>query len=171
MRSKSSPLKQLPLPNLVTEWAVLDPQIAVLDADPNRLAIDRELSCVEPGETAVLVNACIPGLSPAVVSDVTGVRCLDLDECGNGDSRERVLAAVDELTRNAGEKCRFLLTARHMFKKPVTVNYPYQKVPVFPKYRGKQVLMRDEEETGAEGAAAEPRVKEVDDEDDQLVEV
>ncbi|WP_313954201.1 NACHT domain-containing protein, partial [Accumulibacter sp.] len=35
-----------------------------------------------------------------------------LDECGNGDSRERVLAAVDELTRNAGEKCRFLLTAR-----------------------------------------------------------
>jgi len=38
----------------------------------------------------------------------------------------------------------FLLTARHIFKKPVTVNYPYQKVPVFPKYRGKQVLMRDE---------------------------
>ena len=38
----------------------------------------------------------------------------------------------------------FLLTARHMFKKPVTVNYPYQKVPVFPRYRGKQVLMRDE---------------------------
>ena len=38
----------------------------------------------------------------------------------------------------------FALTFRHMFKKPVTVNYPYQKVPVFPKYRGKQVLMRDE---------------------------
>ena len=38
----------------------------------------------------------------------------------------------------------FMLTLRHMFKKPVTVNYPYQKVPVFPKYRGKQVLMRDE---------------------------
>ena len=37
-----------------------------------------------------------------------------------------------------------ILTFRHMFKKPVTVNYPYQKVPVFPKYRGKQVLMRDE---------------------------
>ena len=28
--------------------------------------------------------------------------------------------------------------------KPITVNYPDQKVPVFPKYRGKQVLMRDE---------------------------
>jgi NADH-quinone oxidoreductase subunit I len=38
----------------------------------------------------------------------------------------------------------FALTFRHMFKKPVTVNYPYEKVPVFPKYRGKQVLMRDE---------------------------
>ena len=38
----------------------------------------------------------------------------------------------------------FATTFRHMFKKPVTVNYPYQKVPMFPKYRGKQVLMRDE---------------------------
>ena len=38
----------------------------------------------------------------------------------------------------------FGVAVLHMFKKPVTVNYPYQKVPVFPKYRGKQVLMRDE---------------------------
>ena len=38
----------------------------------------------------------------------------------------------------------FVTTFRHMFKPKVTVNYPYQKIPVFPKYRGKQVLMRDE---------------------------
>src|SRR5258705_12427904 len=38
----------------------------------------------------------------------------------------------------------FWTTLRHMFKPKVTVNYPYQKVPMFPKYRGKQVLMRDE---------------------------
>jgi len=38
----------------------------------------------------------------------------------------------------------FATTLRHIFKKPITVNYPEQKVPVFPKYRGKQVLMRDE---------------------------
>ena len=38
----------------------------------------------------------------------------------------------------------FVTTFRHMFKKKVTVNYPHEKVPVFPKYRGKQVLMRDE---------------------------
>jgi NADH-quinone oxidoreductase subunit I len=38
----------------------------------------------------------------------------------------------------------FATTLRHFFKKPITVNYPEQKVPVFPKYRGKQVLMRDE---------------------------
>jgi NADH-quinone oxidoreductase subunit I len=38
----------------------------------------------------------------------------------------------------------FATTLRHMFKPKVTVNYPYQKIPVFPKYRGKQVLMRDE---------------------------
>ncbi len=38
----------------------------------------------------------------------------------------------------------FFTTLKHIFKKPVTVNYPDQKVPMFPKYRGKQVLMRDE---------------------------
>ena len=38
----------------------------------------------------------------------------------------------------------FATTLKYMFRKPVTVNYPEQKVPMFPKYRGKQVLMRDE---------------------------
>jgi NADH-quinone oxidoreductase subunit I len=38
----------------------------------------------------------------------------------------------------------FATTLRHMFKKPVSVNYPDQKVPMYPKWRGKQVLMRDE---------------------------
>src|SRR2546426_212703 len=37
----------------------------------------------------------------------------------------------------------FATTLKHLFKKPVTVNYPEQKMPMFPKYRGKQVLMRD----------------------------
>src|SRR5438128_1390147 len=35
-------------------------------------------------------------------------------------------------------------TFRHMFKPTIAVNYPYEKVPMYPKYRGKQVLMRDE---------------------------
>src|SRR5580693_3634200 len=38
----------------------------------------------------------------------------------------------------------FATTLRHLFKKPITVSYPEQKFPMFPKYRGKQVLMRDE---------------------------
>jgi NADH-quinone oxidoreductase subunit I len=38
----------------------------------------------------------------------------------------------------------FANTFKHMFKTPMTVKYPNQKVPVFPRYRGKQVLMRDE---------------------------
>ena len=38
----------------------------------------------------------------------------------------------------------FATTLKHIFRKPVTVNYPDQKIPVFPKWRGKQVLMRDE---------------------------
>ena len=35
-----------------------------------------------------------------------------LDECGSPSTRQRVLAAVDEIKRSAGPKCRFLLTAR-----------------------------------------------------------
>jgi Sulfatase-modifying factor enzyme 1 len=35
-----------------------------------------------------------------------------LDECGSPAARERVLAGVRELTRTAGNKCRFILTAR-----------------------------------------------------------
>src|SRR5258707_6498873 len=38
----------------------------------------------------------------------------------------------------------FATTVKHLFKKPITVNYPEQKFPMFPKWRGKQVLMRDE---------------------------
>ena len=39
----------------------------------------------------------------------------------------------------------FATTFKHMFKRANTVNYPAAKVPMFPKYRGKQVLMRDED--------------------------
>jgi NADH-quinone oxidoreductase subunit I len=38
----------------------------------------------------------------------------------------------------------FATTFKHLFKKPITVNYPEEKIPMFPKFRGKQVLMRDE---------------------------
>ena len=38
----------------------------------------------------------------------------------------------------------FATTFKHLFKKPITVNYPEEKVPMFPKWRGKHVLMRDE---------------------------
>jgi NADH-quinone oxidoreductase subunit I len=38
----------------------------------------------------------------------------------------------------------FRTTFKYIFKPSVTVNYPDQKAPMFPKWRGKQVLMRDE---------------------------
>ena len=38
----------------------------------------------------------------------------------------------------------FATTFKHIFKKKITVNYPDEKIPMFPKWRGKQVLMRDE---------------------------
>ena len=42
----------------------------------------------------------------------------------------------------------FATTLQHMFRKPITVNYPDQKVPMFPKYRGKQVLDARRERPG-----------------------
>ena len=35
-----------------------------------------------------------------------------LDECGDANKRERVMAAVNELMNHAGDQCRFVLTAR-----------------------------------------------------------
>ena len=35
-----------------------------------------------------------------------------------------------------------LLTLSYMFKKPVTVNYPYEKGPLGPRFRGEHVLRR-----------------------------
>ena len=36
----------------------------------------------------------------------------------------------------------FALTFKHLFRKPITINYPEQKMPMFPRYRGKQVFLR-----------------------------
>jgi NADH-quinone oxidoreductase subunit I len=35
-----------------------------------------------------------------------------------------------------------LLTTRYMFKKPVTINYPYEKGPLSPRFRGEHALRR-----------------------------
>ena len=34
------------------------------------------------------------------------------------------------------------LTLRYMFKKPVTINYPYEKGPISPRFRGEHALRR-----------------------------
>jgi NADH-quinone oxidoreductase subunit I len=34
------------------------------------------------------------------------------------------------------------MTLRYMFKKPVTINYPYEKGPLSPRFRGEHVLRR-----------------------------
>ena len=34
------------------------------------------------------------------------------------------------------------LTLRYMFKKPVTVNYPYERSPISPRFRGEHALRR-----------------------------
>ncbi|HWI27099.1 MAG TPA: NADH-quinone oxidoreductase subunit NuoI [Stellaceae bacterium] len=34
------------------------------------------------------------------------------------------------------------MTLKHMFKRPVTVNYPYEKGPISPRFRGEHALRR-----------------------------
>ena len=36
----------------------------------------------------------------------------------------------------------FLLTLKYMFKKPVTINYPFEKGPLSPRFRGEHALRR-----------------------------
>ncbi|MEK6747461.1 MAG: NADH-quinone oxidoreductase subunit NuoI [Rickettsiales bacterium] len=36
----------------------------------------------------------------------------------------------------------FWLTLKYMFKKPVTINYPYEKGPLSPRFRGEHALRR-----------------------------
>ncbi|GAI10793.1 unnamed protein product, partial [marine sediment metagenome] len=41
----------------------------------------------------------------------------------------------------------FLVTMKHMFKKPVTLDYPREKAPMAPRYRGKHYLERYDDGT------------------------
>jgi NADH-quinone oxidoreductase subunit I len=36
----------------------------------------------------------------------------------------------------------FAITLKYMFKKPVTINYPYEKGPLSPRFRGEHALRR-----------------------------
>jgi len=36
----------------------------------------------------------------------------------------------------------FAMTLRYMFKKPVTINYPFEKGPISPRFRGEHALRR-----------------------------
>jgi len=37
------------------------------------------------------------------------------------------------------------VTLRHFFKKPITVQYPEEKVRIYPRFRGRHELQRDED--------------------------
>lgn len=41
----------------------------------------------------------------------------------------------------------FVVTLKHMFKKPITLDYPRQKKPMAPRYRGKHYLERYDDGT------------------------
>lgn len=76
---------QTRLPNFATAWTVIDPTIAVLDNNPSPIGTERELSCIQPGDTEVQVDACLIGASINTVSDLNGVHCLQPNEpCGDG---------------------------------------------------------------------------------------
>ena len=55
------------------------------------------------------------------------------------------MAVLDHTARMLfmGEIVRGLgLTLRYMFKKPVTINYPFEKGPISPRFRGEHALRR-----------------------------
>ncbi len=60
-----------------------------------------------------------------------------------GGARRQTMAST-LLHRTKAFLVGFGTTFKYMFRPSVTVNYPEQKVPMSPKWRGKQVLMRDE---------------------------
>src|SRR5262245_34110197 len=80
-------------------------------------------------------------LTTSVVSRICSMEncepCMDLHDL-IGLSKLRAMAVLRPLIIG------FATTLKYLFKKPITVNYPEQKFPMFPKFRGKQVLMRDE---------------------------
>ena len=41
----------------------------------------------------------------------------------------------------------FVVTLKHVFKKPVTLDYPREKKPMFPRYRGRHYLERYDDGT------------------------
>src|SRR5262245_57577996 len=85
--------------------------------------------------------ATAASLTTSVVSSArsTEISNSDIDlHCSYRPSKLRAMAVIRPLIIG------FATTFKHLFRKPITVNYPDQKVPMFPKWRGKQVLMRDE---------------------------
>src|SRR4030095_13830520 len=80
-------------------------------------------------------------LTTSVVSRICSTEncepCMDLHDL-IGLSKLRAMAVLGPLIIG------FATTLKYLFKKPITVNYPEQKFPMFPKLRGKQLLRRDE---------------------------
>ena len=55
------------------------------------------------------------------------------------------MAALDRMARNLLWQeliIGFAMTLRYMFKKKVTLNYPYEKGPLSPRFRGEHALRR-----------------------------
>ena len=55
------------------------------------------------------------------------------------------MATLDRMARTCSGRSwstGFAMTLRYMFKKKVTLNYPYEKGPLSPRFRGEHALRR-----------------------------
>jgi len=105
-RWKHGPL--LPLPVTLREFAATLP--ADLDRGPRQTSLGFHCRPISPTADAGRASGrlCVKWRKP-------GARCscwTAVDEAGDETRRARVLEAVDDFTRHAGAKCRFLLTSR-----------------------------------------------------------
>ncbi|KPJ09275.1 NADH dehydrogenase [ubiquinone] iron-sulfur protein 8, mitochondrial [Papilio machaon] len=88
-----------------------------------------------PCAPAYPVNFC----KPRTKYDVTFVYINDVPpKSGGKDIVDRASQIVfwTELVRG------FAVTLGHMFKEPATINYPFEKGPISPRYRGEHALRR-----------------------------
>ncbi|XP_013133379.1 PREDICTED: NADH dehydrogenase [ubiquinone] iron-sulfur protein 8, mitochondrial-like [Papilio polytes] len=103
-------------------------------------------NCPQEDETepCFTFNPCVPAYPvnfcrPRTKYDVTFVYINDVPpKSGGRDIVDRASQTIfwTELARG------FLVTLGHLFKEPATINYPFEKGPISPRFRGEHALRR-----------------------------
>ncbi len=95
----------------------------------------------------ITISCRVPGQSSRTVNSRGSAMTIWQAVASNARVRAKAMAAFD---RGRWARSWLLiellegmaLTLRYMFKQPVTVNYPYEKGPLSPRFRGEHALRR-----------------------------